>query len=72
MEEYEETPTIKSLTSEVNDKSIAAVVEFHYGENAFNWLDKNIDALNGRTPRECLSTHDGINDLKEMLMKVPC
>ncbi|WP_288129074.1 antitoxin Xre/MbcA/ParS toxin-binding domain-containing protein [Microbulbifer sp.] len=60
----------KDLLNYVRQRDIAAVIDFHIGSNYKTWLKSRIDALNGKTPNECLTTHEGTEQLKDMLMKI--
>ncbi|WP_250465115.1 MbcA/ParS/Xre antitoxin family protein [Microbulbifer litoralis] len=70
LEDFEESTENKELIDMVGDKEIAAVIKFHIGSNYRNWLESRVDALGGKTPRECLSSKEGADELKEMLMKI--
>jgi hypothetical protein len=46
-------------------------VYYHLRDDALEWLDTRIPALNGETPRACLQTDLRRRRLKEMLMRMP-
>lgn len=69
LEDFEESEH-KDLLDHVANRDIAAVINFHIGDNYKSWLSSSIDALHGRAPNEYLATEEGIEQLKEMLMKI--
>jgi len=54
-----------------NDKEIAAVIYGSVWQNALQWIDNSVPALDNITPRECMKTEDGRKRLKTMLMRMP-
>lgn len=70
LEDFEDSEEHRNLVSLVKDKQIAAIIKYHFRINYRAWLDQKIDALDGRTPNQCFTTKDGVNDLKEMLMQI--
>ena len=54
-----------------NDQEIAMVIYGSVQQNALQWIDKPIPALNNAAPRECMETEDGRKRLKTMLMRMP-
>ncbi|SHO59245.1 antitoxin Xre/MbcA/ParS toxin-binding domain-containing protein [Vibrio quintilis] len=69
LDEFDDTEEHRVLEKIVGDKKIAAVIKFHLGSDSQNWLDRRVDALDGLTPRECLSTESGKVKLQEVLMR---
>lgn len=55
----------------VGDKELAAVIAGLVLRDPIGWLDKEIPALGGRSPRECLENPGGKKRLKTMLMRMP-
>ncbi|WKT59702.1 MbcA/ParS/Xre antitoxin family protein [Microbulbifer thermotolerans] len=72
LDDFEDSEENKELENIVGDKKIAAAIKFHIGSHYKEWLHSNIDALNGKKPVECIESEEGIKQLKEMLMKIPC
>ncbi|MBI3898997.1 MAG: DUF2384 domain-containing protein [Gammaproteobacteria bacterium] len=70
LQEWKSSDINDQLLGVVGDKLLASVIAFHFGKDALHWLDRPVDALGGRKPRECLSTTNGIKDLKEILMRM--
>jgi hypothetical protein len=50
---------------------IAKVIYSHVGDDALNWIDRPIPALDGLTPIQCL-IEGKKKRLQEMLMRMPC
>jgi uncharacterized protein (DUF2384 family) len=63
---------VKKLLDLVGDRGMVKVIYFHFGNTAVSWLDKPVPALEQKKPRECLESEEGVNLLKETLMKMPC
>ena len=54
-----------------NNQEIAMVIYGSVQQNAMQWIDKSIPALNKATPRQCMEIEDGRKRLKTMLMRMP-
>ena len=50
---------------------LAMVIWHHFDDRYAKWLETNISALGGLSPRECLCTDWGIKRLRECLMRMP-
>lgn len=60
------------LLSALNDnEDIAMVIYASVRQNALQWIDESVPALNSITPRECMKTEDGRKRLKTMLTRMP-
>lgn len=70
--EWESCSVQKELLSAFEgDLGLASAVHWHLRENALNWLDTPVPALQGAMPRDCLKTIQGVQALKTLLMRMP-
>jgi hypothetical protein len=60
------------LRSVEGNIELARPIAFHLGLRYSQWLESEVAALGGKTPKQCLSTGAGINRLKTCLMRMPC
>jgi len=54
-----------------NQQDLAKVISGKVGAEALNWVSKNIPALDGLTPIECLADDALVKRLKTALMRMP-
>ena len=54
-----------------NDKLLARAIFYIASENAINYMNSKIPALNNRTPVECVKTKSGLKKLKECILRTP-
>ncbi|BBM02233.1 MbcA/ParS/Xre antitoxin family protein [Microbulbifer sp. GL-2] len=70
LDEFDDTKENRELIDYVGDKEIAAVIKYHFRATYKNWLTSKVDALDGKTPSECLKSERGRSQLKEILMRM--
>ena len=71
--EWEECSFKEELIAAVDgDLGIAIVIFGHLGGHALKWLETEVPALDGLTPKECMKTEKVIKRLKVCLTRMPC
>lgn len=61
-----------ALMSKLQDEDIAVVLNHILGNNALDWLQSQVPALNGMTPLDVLANgHKGKIVIRSLLMRMP-
>lgn len=69
--EWAACPFQQPLLDRVGDEEIAVVVYGSLLDGSLEWLERNVPALDGATPLDCLRTAAGARRLKECLLRFP-
>ena len=64
-------PLKESIEKSIPDSDLANVICFLVGSHSLEWINKQIPALDGMTPVECMNSEAGIRRLKAALMRMP-
>lgn len=60
-----------ALIEALDDEALALSLFTGLGSDALPWLDREIPALDGRTPRSCLRSKAGQRALRALIAKLP-
>jgi len=71
VEEEQDLDARKQVQEIVQDEELAAVIVGLVRHRPLKWLEGEVPALDGRSPRECLEDEAGRRRLKTMLMRMP-
>jgi len=71
LEQEQDIEARKQVQEIVQDVELAAVIVGLVRHRPLQWLEGEVPALDGRSPRECLEDEAGRRRLKTMLMRMP-
>lgn len=63
--------TQKRVEEVVGDRELAVVITGLVLHDPLGWLEQEVPALGGRSPRQCLADSEGRKRLKTLLMRMP-
>ena len=70
LEGFEPTEEVKRAETKIGDRALTAVILFHFPRTYLDWLQKEVPALEGKKPIDCLANDSDKILLKSMLMKM--
>ena len=67
--EWDKCQIKDQLIEIIKDHDLAKLIYGSFLDNSIEWLDTNVPALEGLTPKQCLESNRGILRLRECLMR---
>lgn len=64
------TDDLKKFANMVGEQSLAVVIMYFFPKNYEDWMQKEIPALGGKKPIDCIGDKDSLEELKNILMRM--